>query len=357
MTAIRIKSSLHRRSESSNLFFRKAIPTELRPYFGKREIKHSVQTADPVTARNRYYQISACVERQIANARAQLIGAEEITDLQLQRLADKWYSLAMLGADSADPLSPLLLPPTTRRQSGAPLILNLDYSPQTSSLEKLEKTLGAHARFLLLRHGIALNRKSAKFHKLLILMAEKALLTEGRNPVESSPLNDNIEAPETPTLKGIWDRFEALYSASDNPKDQGKVATYRSDFSKLLQHTGDVRLSMLTREHALTFRDALRELPDTTIRNFENRSGVKPKAFRQLPLDRQRDIASEENLPVRTASGVTAALKRVAAVLAFADRELQTHYNMFHPLPTVPNNHTQKTLINIRVVSPPPTHE
>lgn len=153
-------------------------------------------------------------------------------------------------------------------------------------------------------------------------------------------MHDTVEYSETPTLKDIWDRFEALYSASDNPKDRGKVATYRSDFSKLVQHAGDIRLSMLTREHALTFRDALREIPDTTTRNFEQRSGVKAKQFRTLPLDRQRDIASEENLPVRTASGVKAALKRVAAVIAFADEELQTKYNAFNPLPMVPNTQT-----------------
>ncbi|WP_404810651.1 hypothetical protein [Marinobacter alkaliphilus] len=56
----------------------------MRPYFSKREIKYSFQTADPVTARIRYHQISACVERHIANERAQLLGTEEITDLHLK---------------------------------------------------------------------------------------------------------------------------------------------------------------------------------------------------------------------------------------------------------------------------------
>lgn len=338
MTVLRIKSSLHRRPESCNLFYRKVIPAELRPCFGKREIKYSFQTADPATARSRYHQISACVERQIANARAQLLGTEEITDLQLQKLADEWYSLARSGADSGDPISPLSLHQLPGGPRKSPSFLNLDSCPQANSLDKLEKALGMDARSLLLHHGIALNHKSAKYHNLLVLLAEKALLIEGRDPVESHLLSATVGNTETPTLKDIWKRFEALYSASDNPKDRGKVATYRSDFSKLIQHAGDIRLSMLTREHALTFRDALRELPDTTIPNFEQRSGIKPKEFRQLSLDRQRDMASEENLPVRTASGVTAALKRVAAVLAFADQELQTQYNTFNPLPMVPNN-------------------
>ena len=341
MTVLRIKSSLHRRPESSNLFYRKVIPAELRPCFGKREIKYSFQTADPATARSRYHQISACVERQIANARAQLLGTEEITDLQLQRLADEWYSLARSGADSGDPISPLSLHQLPGGPRKSPSFLNLDSCPQADSLDKLEKALGMDARSLLLHHGIALNHKSAKYHNLLVLLAEKALLIEGRDPVESHLLSATVGNTETPTLKDIWKRFEALYSASDNPKDRGKVATYRSDFSKLIQHAGDIRLSMLRREHALTFRDALRELPDTTIPSFEQRSGLKPKEFRQLPLDRQRDIASEENLPVRTASGVKAALKRVAAVLAFADQELHTKYNMFNPMPMVPNTQTQ----------------
>lgn len=340
MTVLRIKSSLHRRPESSNLFFRKAIPIELRPYFGKRELKYSVHTADPATARSRYHRISACVERQIANARAQLSGTEEINDLQLQKLADEWYSLAKQSTDSGDPLSSLLLHQTPGRPRRSRSFLNLDSCPQARSLEKLEKALGTDARTLLLHQGIALNHKGAKYHKLLILLAEKAILIEERDPVEAYSEVATAGSSETPMLKNIWNRFEALHSASDNPKDRGKVAAYRSDFSKLIQHTGDIRLSMLTREHALTFRDALRELPDTTIPNFEKRSGIRAKQFRTLSLDRQRDIASEENLPVRTASGVKTALKRVAAVLAFADRELQTNHNAFNPLPMVPSAQT-----------------
>ncbi len=240
------------------------------------------------------------------------MGAAEITDLQLQTLADEWYSLARSGADSTDPISPLSLNQLPGGPRKSPSVLNLDSCPQANSLNKLEKALGMDARSLLLHHGIALNHKSAKHHQLLILLAEKALLIEGHDPVESHLQSAVVENTETPTLKDIWNRFEALYSASDNPKDRGKVATYRSDFLKLIQHAGDIRLSMLTREHALTFRDVLRELPDTTIPNFEQRSSLKPKEFRQLSLDFQRDIESEENLPVRTASGVKAALKRVA---------------------------------------------
>lgn len=340
MTVLRIKSSLHRRSESSNLFYRKVIPEALRPYFGKREIKHSFLTPNPVDARSQFHQISANVERQIASARAQLEGTLEITDSQLQQLADQWHSFVKLGRDSIDPLPPFYLHRTVGRSKKSSSFLNLDFPLHANSLERLEKALGTDARSLLLDQGIALNQRSAKFHRLLILLAERALLVAGYEPVETGPKRDTIENSETPTLKNIWDRFEALYSASDNPKDRSKVATYRSDFSKLIQHAGDIRLSMLTREHALTFRDALRELPDTTIPNFAQRSGVSAKQFRTLPLDRQRDIASEENLPVRTASGVQAALKRVAAVIAFADDELQTKYNAFNPLPMVPNTQT-----------------
>lgn len=340
MTVLRIKSSLHRRSESSNLFYRKVIPEALRPYFGKREIKYSFLTPNPVDARSQFHQISANVERQIASARAQLEGTLEITDSQLQQLADQWHSFVKLGRDSIDPLPPFYLQRTVGRSKKSSSFLNLDFPLHANSLERLEKALGMDARSLLLDQGIALNQRSAKFHRLLILLAERALLVAGYEPVETGPKRDTIENSETPTLKDIWDRFEALYSASDNPKDRSKVATYRSDFSKLIQHAGDIRLSMLTREHALTFRDALRELPDTTILNFEQRSGVRAKQFRRLPLDQQRDVASEENLPVRTASGVKAALKRVAAVIAFADEELQTKYNTFNPIPMVPNSQT-----------------
>ena len=295
MTVLRIKSSLHRRPESSNLFFRKVIPVELRPCFGKREIKYSFQTSDPVAARSRYHQISACVERQIANARAQLSGTAELNDLQLQRLADEWYSLAKLGADSGDPLPSLLLHQTPGRPRKSRSFLKLDSCPQANSLEKLEKVLGTDARTLLLHQGIALNQRSAKYHKLLLLLAEKSLLIEGTDPVEYHLQNAIGANAETPTLKEIWNRFEALYGASDNPKDRGNVATYRSDFSKLIQHTGDIRLSMLTREHALAFRNALRELSDTTIPNFENRSGLKQGCLHMYLLNISIHIGSLED--------------------------------------------------------------
>ena len=218
MTVLRIKSSLHQRPESSNLFFRKVIPAELRPCFGKREIKYSFKTADPVTARSHYYQISACVERQLANARAQLLGTEEITDLLLQKLADEWYSLARSGADSGDPISPLSLHQFPGGPRKSPSFLNLDSCPRANSLNKLERALGMDARSLLLHHGIALNHKSSNYHQLLILLAEKALLIKGHDPVEPQPQSTSIESKETPTLQDIWDRFEALYSASDNPQ-------------------------------------------------------------------------------------------------------------------------------------------
>ncbi|WP_420389604.1 DUF6538 domain-containing protein [Marinobacter sp.] len=344
MTVLRLKSSLHRRPESSNLFYRKVIPEELRPFFGKREIKHSFRTADPVAARARYHYVSACIERQFASARAQLEGSVDITESHLQQLADQWCqwrSLECSGNSSAVPSVLKFLKQETGRLNTPPTFLNLDSPAQANSLDKLQKALGSDARTLLLSQGIALNHKGAKFHQLLIVLAEQALLLERPEPREPTRKDDFVSGSETPTLKDIWNRFEALYSASDNPKDRGKVATYRSDFSKLIQHAGDVRLSMLTREHALTFRDALKELPDTTIPDFEKRCGMKAKDLRKLTLNHQRTIASEENLPVRTASGVKAALKRVAAVLAFADRELQSKHNAFNPMPMVPNSQTQ----------------
>ena len=340
MTALRLRSTLHRRPESNRLFYRKAIPEELRPFFGKREIKHSFRTANPVAARSQFHYVSACVERQIANAKAQLEGTAEITESHLEQLADQWHTLETSRNHQAVSAWPGFLKQENGNPKTPSCFLNLDWPIKANSLEKLQKAFGSDARSLLLNHGIALNHNGAKFHRLLILMAERAMPSERPEPPSPESGPDLGDSHDTPTLTNIWKRFEALYGASNNPKDRGKVATYRSDFSKLIQHAGDVRLSMLTREHALTFRDALRELPDTTIPNFEKRCGMKPKDFRSLPLDRQRIFASEENLPVRSASGVKAALKRVAAVLAFADEELQSKYNAFAPLPVIPNTQT-----------------
>ena len=60
---------------------------------------------------------------------------------------------------------------------------------------------------------------------------------EGRDPVESHPQSASVENTETPTLKDIWNQFEALYNASDNPKDRGKVATYRRNLQTQLSQT------------------------------------------------------------------------------------------------------------------------
>ncbi|WP_407657807.1 DUF6538 domain-containing protein [Marinobacter bohaiensis] len=54
MTALRIRSSLHRRPLTTNFQYRKQLLKALRPYFGKSEIKKSIGTSDPVVARIRH---------------------------------------------------------------------------------------------------------------------------------------------------------------------------------------------------------------------------------------------------------------------------------------------------------------
>ncbi len=337
--------------------YRKVIPEKLRPYFnGKWEIKETLKTPDPAIARVRHHELSAKVEAQIANARAQLNGELQIDETQLHHIADRWHQSKLDDLRKTDVIDQSVAETVIQRgDGGAPILdrehtwsLTLQTPPQANSFHNLKVVLGEEAEELLLQSEIALRQDSELYHKLLVLMADRALRVAGKatkpfnSGVSSSENTNRVESQESPKLSEVWTSFERHYANSENPKDKAKVATYRSDFSKFIQHTGDTRLSMLNRSHALGFRDALRALPDTTVAGFKELTGFKAKDFRNLSLDRQCEIASEENLTARSAPGVRNALKRTAAVLAWFDREHWTKFNVLNPLPDVPNAQSEK---------------
>lgn len=356
MTVLRIRSSLHKRSVTSNLYYRKGIPEKLRPYFnGKWEIRPSLKTADPKVARIRRDQLSAKVEAQIANAWAQYRGEIEVDEVQLHHMANRWHQAKLDDLYKPEVRDQMIVENVIPRDDGlAPALdpehkwsLTLQSPPEANSLANLKDVLGDEAEELLLQSETALRRDSESYHKLLVLMADRALRIAGEatrqrnNGPATAEQTQSTQTVESPTLSEVWASFVKQHS-STNPKDKSKVDTYRSDFSKFIQHTGDSRLSMLNRSHALSFREVLREMPDTTVKGFKDLAGFTAKNFRNLPLDRQCEIAEEENLTVRTASGVKTALKRTASVLAWAREEYQLSCDIFNPTPRVPDS--QSTL-------------
>jgi hypothetical protein len=336
------------------LQYRKVIPEKLRPYFGKREIKESLKSADPAIARLRHHQLSAKIESQIANAWAQYRGEIQIEESRLHHITDDWYESKLVELTDNEKLAEVVVESAIPREEGrAPVLdrehvwsLTLDTPPESNSLSQLRSVLGNEAEKLLRESEIAIKPDSELYHKLLILMADRALSIAGKvrnteHNASSVAQQPNPSTNSNPTLGQIWEKFEHYHNSSENPRDRAKVRTYRSDFSKLIQHTGNCKISMLTRNHATSFRDALRAIPDTTIAAFKETAGIAPTDFRKLPLDQQCEIAAEKNLQVRSASGVRNALKRVAAVLAWANKEMQMDYDTFVPLPGVPNSQTE----------------
>lgn len=334
--------------------YRKGIPEKLRPYFnGKREIKESFKTADPATARILHHELSAKVEAQLASAWAQFKGELTIEASRLHRMADTWFDKKLNDLKTAAKRDEMVVESEIPRGDGrAPVLdrehvwsLSLQTPPEANSLSHLRAVLDKEAEGLLRQMETALRQDSELYHKLLILMADRALQIAGqagKTQDDATPTfhsSDNLLI-DSPTLSEVWLKFESHYENSGDPKDKRKVSTYQSDFSKLIQHTGNPRLSMLNREHALSFRDAMRAAPNTTAKGFNDQIGMPREAFNKLSLDEQCEIASEKNLQVRTASGVKSALKRVAAVLAWFDRERRTKYNVFKPIPEVPNSQT-----------------
>lgn len=336
--------------------YRKGIPEKLRPYFSDRhEIKESFKTADPKVARIRHHELSAKVEAQIANAWAQFRGEIQIEEVQLHHMADQWFQSKLDDLKKPDHRNLIVVESVIPREKGKTPVLDSEHvwslllqsPPDANSLTNLHNVLGEESEELQRQSEIALRKDSVLYHKLLVLMADRALKIAGQ---ATKPQDDSASITHTsenqqdksPTLKDVWASFEHHYCTSDDPKDRRKVDTYRSDFFKFIQHTGNTRVSMLSRSQALSFREALRAMPDTTVAGFKSQAGVSASEFRNLPLERQIEIASEENLTVRTAPGVKNALKRAAAVLAWSDTEHQTTYNVLKPLPEVPNSQSEK---------------
>ena len=128
VTVLRIRSSLHRRPETSNLQYRKVIPEKLRPYFGKTEIKKTCKTADPSLARIRHHEISAKVEAQLTNAKAQLRGDIQIDEAQLHHMADHWFQSKL--TELQKPESQTAAPCSLTAPDNAPCGAETDSSPR-----------------------------------------------------------------------------------------------------------------------------------------------------------------------------------------------------------------------------------
>ncbi|WP_350455575.1 DUF6538 domain-containing protein [Marinobacter sediminum] len=127
MTVIRIRSSLHRRPETSNLQYRKRIPEKLRPYFGKHEIKESLKSADPAIARIRHHELSAKVDAQIANAWAQYRGELQIETPQLHHMADKWYESKLSDPKCATKRKEVIVESEIPRENGRAPVLDTEH--------------------------------------------------------------------------------------------------------------------------------------------------------------------------------------------------------------------------------------
>ena len=344
---------------TSNLYYRKGIPEKLRPYFnGKWEIRPSLRTADPKVARIRRDELSAKVEAQIANAWAQYRGEIQVDEVQLHHMANRWYQAKLDDLNKPEVRDQMIVENVIPRDDDLPPVLDHEHKwsltlqspPEANSLKNLRDVLGDEAEELLFQSETALRQDSELYHELLVLMADRALKLAGKAvgqkrtapSLKTAGEANHSLSPESPTLSEVWASFVKQHSNTQNPKDKSKVDTYRSDFSSFIQHTGDIRLSMLNRSHALSFREAVRALPDTRVAGFRDLAGFTAKDFKNLPLDRQGEIAAEENLIVRTSSGVKAALKRVAAVLAWVRYEHKVCCEIFSPLPKVPDS--QNTL-------------
>jgi integrase len=274
-------------------------------------------------------------------------------------MVDHWYNQKLAELKNPTNQSDLLVTSVAEKLDHTCLVtdtvlevknrwsLLLDTLSKDNSLETLRHVLSDEANTLLWEQGVALHPDSEEKQILLNLMATRALKMAEKS-ITACTYSSDIPAEEdnaqpatpksSPTLSQLWARYEKHYGSSTNPSQRRRVENYRGEFAKLINHTDDCQLSLLDRKHARSYRDALRETSDTTVKGFEELAGMTAKKFRKLSLSDQGKLASDRGLPVRSASGVRGTLKKTSAVLNFAVREGYIRENILSPLPDVPDS-------------------
>jgi hypothetical protein len=296
-----------------------------------REYKRSLGTRDPAAAKLRFPQALVEAQQAIARAKAQLAGAEVLTDPAIEQLAANWYheqkrvmEERRSFVDWLNPEEQTVLHPNSVEQFTV-------YSPWRQGLEDDEDEASFDARVLgfaaraLKQLGFPLPPEgSAALIKLLAHFREAILKLSdlAYERVQGNWLADHdvIVAAEVPRGPKRLDRSEGMVelfegyarertlNEGDNRATRKTLAAYRRIIQQFVELCDNPPISSIGRQTIQDFRAQLVKLP------------ARGEGTRKLTAKELIEKAEAEGLPRVSAATVRNKLLAVSAVCTYGVR-------------------------------------
>ena len=245
-----------KRKRSSFIYFRKAVPEDLRPLVGKTEIVRSLGTRDPLDAQRRHAEMAAKVAREWDVLRSEAV---PLTQKQIVALSGILYR-DLIDLVGEEPGSSELWRNVLRLHDEA--------------LEKgkTEQWFGSAVDDLLLREGLKTDPES---RQRLIGEAHRSL-SQAAGVLQRNAEGDYRDDPHADrfppfhksatglSLSALFDKWKA-----ENKPSASTVSTWSGVVRNLTEHLGDKALEIrrITPEDIVRWKDAAveRGLAPTTI--------------------------------------------------------------------------------------------
>ena len=346
--------SLHQDSRTNIFLFRKVIPEPLRPFFGKREFKVSLETRDPVEAKARLHKPAAEYERLAQSARQALKQgwcgvARTLVNQWLAQTGrnDRWILMAVVRltafydfsrnndtrsvnpafAFEYTPLLPgedelartridhrrtrmfwtqrvALLPhvPPSQLQWIVEQVAAHAQNPALTDLEAVRRGICAEVQGRLMTFAVRHLKKMEASH--LDVRADAGPIWIVNNMAGSVP---QLPVPANQNLVGLklTEAFEAWKSYAPKKKQrQGKLSDeWLLAVNRFIAMYGDVDMGEITPRMVRDWREKLLELPGRTKKNIK-----------ALLLDEQAAVAKAQGLETLAPGTVNKALSAIRSI-------------------------------------------
>ena len=274
---------------SENLWFRRRVPSNLVGYMGKREIKFSLGTADPVLAKIRFQEENAKLERVWHE---HLHGQEyaKLSQRQLSALAGQFYQ-EMIAAHSDNP----------GRAFDWQLMVKRDQEriakrfPLKGRVYHMRETFGGEASAFLEKKGYRLSGETLdmfieEFVRTKLQAAEQLVRNASFNYTDD-PHAGRFAPPEVLKSDGKVAAIDMFEKYANEAQLDGKTReSWETKIKSLIAFVGHDDLARLTSEQVIAWKDKL--LVTKKRQSKKDKLAKKPEEFLDPKTIRNSYIAA-----------------------------------------------------------------
>jgi integrase len=320
-------------SKTGVYYFRKAIPHDVREYFGgKRELKVSLGTKELSQAKRLIGQHIKDAEERISLARSTLAGGTNLTKQDLAFMADTWLRDTIADVDAQEAYSEYV-----HRHKSLDESTGRSYTDYVTSMDVVDFSLATDntkAKFfktlidkLLLTQSVALPYESESYRdlarmftdrfmeleKICILRLEDDYATQPKLPelTKRSPIPTTARGQssvKTPLLSVIFEDFKRERCQIDPSgsalKTMDETAT---QLNRFISAFGDLPIGEVTKQDAREFRLLLTRLPKS-----------QRKEIKRLTVREQAELADKDGMPRLSTASVRKNMRLISPLFTYA---------------------------------------